>query len=284
MTAPQMTAPLTAARSIDTSARNRLRRIGAMMLRHLYLMRSSWLRLFDLMYWPLLQMVMWGFINTFLATQSSWVLRGGGLLIGAVLLWDILVRGQFGMTLSLLEELWSRNFANLFVAPLRPVEYGLALMGMSIIRSLVSVLPSALLAIPLFHYSIFAMGLPLVAFYAVLMMSGWAAGLFICSLLIRFGLAAESFAWASVFLLAPICGVYYPIGTLPAWMQHISWLLPPTYVFEGMRSVMLNHVFRLDLLLEAVGISVIYIAIGLGVFLAAFRSARERGQLLQTGE
>ena len=266
------------------SAGDRARRIGAMLLRHLYLMRSSWIRVFDLMYWPLLQMVMWGFINTFLATQSSWVLRAGGLLIGAVILWDVLVRSQFGMTLSLLEEMWSRNFANLFVAPLRPVEYGIALMGLSVIRSLISVIPSALLAIPLFHYSIFAMGLPLVAFYAVLTMTGWAAGLMISGMLIRFGLAAETFAWASIFVLSPICGVYYPVATLPAWLQHISWLLPPTYVFEGMRSIALAHVFRADLLLSGLALNVVYIAIGLVAFLLAFNKARERGQLLQTGE
>jgi len=279
-----MSASATAVHAPGFSAGDRARRIGAMLLRHLYLMRSSWIRAFDLMYWPLLQMVMWGFINTFLATQSSWVLRAGGLLIGAVILWDVLVRGQFGMTLSLLEEMWSRNFANLFVAPLRPAEYGVALMCMSVIRSLISVIPSALLAIPLFHYSIFAMGLPLVAFYAVLMMTGWAAGLLISSMLIRFGLAAESFAWASVFVLSPIRGVYYPIATLPAWLQHVSWLLPPTYVFEGMRSVALAHVFRTDLLLEGLVLNIVYIAIGLVAFLLAFDKARERGQLLQTGE
>lgn len=255
-----------------------------MLLRHLYLMRSSWIRVFDLMYWPLLQMVIWGFINTFLATQSSWVLRAGGLLIGVVLLWDVLVRGQFGMTMSLLEELWSRNFANLFVAPLRPVEYAVSLMGLSVLRSLIGIVPSALLAIPLFHYSIFDIGLPLVAFYSVLMMSGWAAGLLVCAMLIRFGLAAESFAWASIFILAPICGVYYPVSTLPAWLQPLSWALPPTYVFEGMRAIMVDHVFRGDLMLWAVAINLIYIAVGLGTFVLAFRRARERGQLLQTGE
>jgi len=266
------------------AAGDRLRRVGAMLLRSLYLMRSSWLRLFDLMYWPLLQMVMWGFINTFLATQSSWVLRAGGLLIGAVLLWDVLVRGQFGMTLSLLEEMWSRNFANIFVAPLRPFEYGIALMGLSVVRSLISVLPSALLAIPLFHYSIFSLGLPLVAFYAVLMMTGWAVGLLVCAMLIRFGLAAESFAWASIFVLAPICGVYYPVATLPIWLQPVAWALPPTHVFEGMRTLMLDHVFRADLLVSAVLLNLLYIAIGLATFLYAFHTARARGQLLQTGE
>jgi len=263
---------------------DRLRRIWAMLLRNIYLMRSSWIRVLDLMYWPMLQMVIWGFINTFLAGQSSWVLRAGGLFIGAVLLWDIMVRGQFGMTISLLEEMWSRNFANLFVAPLRPVEYGMALMGLSVIRSLIGVVPSTLLAIPLFHYSIFELGLPLVAFYAVLAMMGWAVGLLMCAMLIRFGLAAETFAWASIFLLAPICGVYYPVATLPAWLQAVSWCLPPTYVFEGMRSVVFDQKFRADLLVSAVLLNLVYIALGLGAFLLAFHKARGRGQLLQTGE
>lgn len=259
-------------------------RIGAILLRHAYLARSSWLRVFDLMYWPLLQMIIWGFINTFLATQSSWVLRAGGLFIGAVLLWDVLVRGQFGMTLSLLEEMWSRNFANLFVAPLRPVEYALALMSLSVIRSLIGVVPAALLAIPLFAYSIFDLGLPLLAFYAILMMTGWAVGLLMCAMLIRFGLAAESFAWASIFLLAPICGVYYPVTTLPVWLQTIAWTLPPTHVFEGMRALVIDDVFRGDLIVSAILINLVYLAGSLAVFLFAFERARERGQLLQTGE
>jgi ABC-2 type transport system permease protein len=236
------------------------------------------------MYWPLLQMIIWGFINTFLATQSSWVLRAGGLLIGVVLLWDVLVRGQFGMTLSLLEEMWSRNFANLFVAPLRPAEYAVALMGLSVIRSLIGVLPAALLAIPLFAYSIFEIGLPLVAFYAVLTMTGWAVGLLMSAMLIRFGLAAESFAWASIFILAPICGVYYPVATLPEWLQAISWTLPPTHVFEGMRAVVIDHVFRADLMVSAFGLNLVYLGASLLIFLWAFRRARERGQLLTTGE
>ncbi len=260
------------------------RRVGAVLLRHAYLARSSWIRVFDLMYWPLLQMIIWGFINTFLATQSSWVLRAGGLLIGAVLLWDVLVRGQFGMTLSLLEEMWSRNFANLFVAPLRPIEYAVALMSLSVIRSLIGVVPAALLAIPLFAYSIFDLGLPLVAFYAVLTMTGWAAGLLMCAMLIRFGLAAESFAWASIFLLAPICGVYYPVATLPGWLQSVAWALPPTHVFEGMRALVIDGVFRADLMVSGIALNLVYVAGAIAVFLFGFRRARERGQLLQTGE
>jgi ABC-2 type transport system permease protein len=261
-----------------------IRRIFAMLLRHYYLMRSSPTRLFDLMYWPLLQMVVWGFITVFLARHSSWMVQAGGLLIGAVLLWDVLVRGQFGMTLSLLEEMWSRNLANLFVSPLRPFEFAISLMILSMLRSLFGVVPAALLAIPLFAYSIFDLGLPLVAFWAVLTMFGWGVGLVISAALIRFGLSAESYAWASIFVLAPISGVYYPIDTLPLWLRPVSWSLPSTHVFEGMRALMIDHVFRWDLLGLALALNVVYLALGIGLFLFAFQRARERGQLLHAGE
>jgi ABC-2 type transport system permease protein len=261
-----------------------IRRIGALLLRHAYLMRSSPTRLFDLMYWPLLQMVVWGFITVFLARHSSWMVQAGGVLIGAVLLWDVLVRGQFGMTLSLLEEMWSRNLANLFVSPLRTVEFAFSLMILSMLRSLFGVVPAALLAIPLFAYSIFDLGPALVAFWAVLTMFGWGVGLMISAALVRFGLAAESYAWASIFVLAPVSGVYYPIDTLPVWLRPVSWALPSTHVFEGMRAVMIDHAFRWDLLGSALALNAVYLALGIGLFLLAFQSARRRGQLLHAGE
>ena len=261
-----------------------LTRIGAVLLRHLYLWRGSWTRLFDLLYWPVLQVTIWGFMTQFLAGKSSWVAQAGGVFIGAVLLWDVLVRGQFGMTLSLLEEMWSRNFANLFVSPLRPAEFAAALMGLSVIRALIGVVPAALLAIPLFGYSIFTLGLPLLAFWVMLSIFGWAIGLMLCGLLVRFGLAAESYAWASIFVLAPLSGVYYPIETLPSWLLPIAWALPTTYVFEGMRAVMIDGVFRLDLMAWAFAVDLVFIVLGFAAFLWAFRRARERGSFMHTGE
>ncbi|MGQ0662491.1 MAG: ABC transporter permease [Pseudomonadota bacterium] len=279
-----MSAPPASGWARDIDPHGSLRRIGAILRRHFYLMRSSWTRVFDLMYWPILQMVVWGFMTVFLANHSAWVVRAGGLLIGAVLLWDVLVRGQFGMTLSLLEEMWSRNLANLFVTPLRPVEYALALMCLSILRSLFGVLPAALLAIPLFAYSVFDLGPQLVVFYVLLVMLGWSVGLLMSALLIRFGLAAESFAWASIFVLAPISGVYYPVDTLPVWLRPVAWALPSTHVFEGMRAAMIDGVFRSDLMVSSLALNLVYFAVALAVFLHAFRLARERGQLLGSGE
>ncbi len=259
-------------------------RLLGLMLRHLYLLRSSWTRVFDLVYWPILQMIVWGFITVFLQNNSSWVLRAGGILIGGVLLWDVLVRGQFGMTISLLEEMWSRNLANLFVSPLRPLEFAASLMLMSLLRSAVGVLPAAFLAIPLFAYSIFDLGLPLIAFWTVLIAFSWAVGLVIAAGLLRFGLAAESYAWASIFILSPITGVYYPVATLPGWLQPVSWALPPTHVFEGLRALVIDNVWRGDLMLSAALLDVAYVVGAAILFLLAFGRARREGRLFHSGE
>ncbi len=259
-------------------------RIGAMMLRHLYLLRGSWARLLELAYWPTVQMVVWGFITQFFHSHSSWVAQAFGVLLAAVLLWDVLFRAQLGLSISFFEELWSRNLGNLFVSPLRPVEFALALIGMSFLRTVIGVGAAALLAIPLYHYSIFTLGLPLLAYFAGLLAMAWGLGLAISGLVLRHGQGAESLAWAAVFALAPISGVYYPITTLPGWLQPFAWATPAAYVFEGMRAVMFEGVFRWDLFAGMLALDAVYLALGAGMFLWAFRRARIGGQLLQQGE
>lgn len=259
-------------------------RILAMGMRYLYLLKSSWIRVIELAYWPVMQMIMWGFMTKFLLTSGQPVLRAAGMLIAAVLLWDVMFRSNIGVAVSFLEEMWSRNLAQLFASPLRPWEWAISLLGISLVRTLIGVLPAALLAIPLYRYSIFEMGLPLLAFFANLMVFGGAIGLAVSALVLRYGLGAESLAWVGIFLLAPVSGIYYPIATLPTWLQPISWLLPSAHVFEGMRTVLAEGVFRTDLFFAAVGLNLVYMAVCTAIFLAMFRVARIRGLLLQVGE
>jgi ABC-2 type transport system permease protein len=260
------------------------RRIWAMVMRHVYVLRTSWPRLFELAYWPTLQMILWGFISQFLITNSSWVAQAFGVLIAAVILWDVLFRGQLGVSVSFLEEIWSRNLASLFVSPLRPYEMVISLMLMSLIRTLIGVVPAMFLAILLYHYSIFDLGPPLLAFFTNLLVMGWATGLMISALIMRFGLGAESLAWIAIFALAPVSGIYYPVSVLPAWLQPVSWALPSSYVFEGMRTVMFDGVFRWDLFLASSGINLLYIVAGAATFLVTFQYARREGLLLRLGE
>jgi ABC-2 type transport system permease protein len=259
-------------------------RVWAMLLRYLYILRSSWPRTLELLYWPTLQMLIWGFMSQFLRGNSSYIAQAFGVLLAAVMLWDLLFRSQLGLSISFLEEMWSRNLGQLFVTPLRPYEWIISLLAMSLIRVTIGIVPAALLAIPLYHFSIFAMGLPLVAFVAVLMAMGWALGLAICGGILRHGMGAESLAWSVIFAIAPLSCVYYPVTTLPHWLQPVAWLFPSTYVFEGMRAVLFQHLFRADYLLFAAGLDLIYILAGAAVFSLSFRNARRRGALLQMGE
>ncbi|MBI3445869.1 MAG: ABC transporter permease [Magnetospirillum sp.] len=260
------------------------RRVGAMCLRHLYILKGSWPRLLEMAYWPAINMVVWGFTSQFFAGHSTWVAQAGGILIGAVLLWDVMFRGNLGVALSFLEEMWSRNLGHLSVSPLRPYELVASMLCMSLIRTVIGVLPAALLAIPLYHYSIFSLGLPLLAFWMSLMVSGWAMGLAVSAMVLRFGLGAESLAWVMIFAMAPLAGIYYPIATLPVWLQPLAWALPPAHVFEGMRALVFDGVLRLDLLASAMALDALYLSLGAAVFLWSWHGARTRGALLNMGE
>ncbi|MGZ8995423.1 MAG: ABC transporter permease, partial [Rhodospirillales bacterium] len=202
------------------------RRVGAIILRHLYVLKRSWPRILELAYWPTVQMILWGFVTSFFLQNSSWVSQAAGVLISAVLLWDVLFRSNLGVSLSFMEEMWARNLGQLFVSPLRPIELVAALTTMSLIRSLISVTPAALLALPLFDVWVFSLGPPLAAFFFNLLIFGWSIGLIVSALVLRLGLGAESLAWVAVFAIAPLSGIYYPIASLPEWLQPVAWALP----------------------------------------------------------
>lgn len=261
-----------------------LRRIGAMIRRYVYLLKGSWPRILELAYWPTVQMVIWGFITLYFAQSSSVLANAAGLLISAVLLWDVMFRGQLGVSLSFFEEMWSRNLGHLFVSPLRPMELVAAMLSMSLIRTLIGIVPAALLAIPLYEVSVFELGPPLLAFFSLLLAMGWAVGLAVAALVLRLGMGAESLAWIAMFALAPLSGIYYPIETLPGWLHPVAYALPSAHVFEGMRAVLLEGRFDWGHFRWAVLLDAAYIGAAALLFRRNFELARRDGQLLQVGE
>jgi len=262
-----------------------LRRIAAMVMRHVYVLRVSWPRLLELVYWPAVQMSLWGLITQFLATQSSLVAQAGGLFLSAVLLWDTLFRCQLGVSLTFMEEMWSRNLGHLFVSPLRPFELVASMYLVSMIRTLIGVGGAALLAVPFFQFWIVGeLGWSLLAFFTNMLVFGWALGLIIAALVMRLGLAAESLAWGVIFLFQPLSGVYYPVAVLPNLLQAIAWTLPSAWVFEGMRAVLVEHRFDWTLFAGAVVGNVVWLGIAAAAFVLLFRQSRDRGLLLQVGE
>jgi len=261
-----------------------LNRVAAMVRRYWYLLSSSWPRILDLVYWPTVQMLMWGFLQLYVAQNAGFFARAGGVFIGSVLLWDILFRGQLGFSISFLEEMYARNLGNIMMSPLRPVEFISALMIMSIVRLSIGMVPVSLLAIAFFGFNLWSFGLALAAFFANLILTSWSVGIFVAGLLLRNGLGAESMAWTIMFLFLPLTCVYYPVAVLPHWLQYVAWSLPPTYVFEGMRALLIDHVFRGDLMIEALAFNMVLFAAASLAFLKLLQSAREQGSLLQAGE
>lgn len=209
------------------------RRVLAIVLRHAYVLKSSVPRLLELAYWPTVQMILWGFITTFFMSHSSWVAQAFGVLLAGVLLWDVMFRGNLGLSISFMEEMWSRNLGHLFVSPLRPYELVAAIMTMSFIRTVIGIVPATLLAIVFYEFNIYSLGLPLVTFFVNLLVFGWVIGLVVSAMILRFGLGAESLAWVAIFAFGPLSGIYYPIDTLPGWLQPIAWATPPAHVFRG---------------------------------------------------
>jgi ABC-2 type transport system permease protein len=170
------------------------------------------------------------------------------------------------------------------ISPLRPLEFVCALMIMSIIRLAIGMIPVTLLAIAFFGFNIWAMGLALAAFFLNLILTSWSVGVVVSGVVMRNGMGAETLAWTVMFLIMPLICVYYPVSVLPGWAQWVAWVLPPTYVFEGMRALLLEHTFRPDLMIEAFALNVVYFAISAFAFLQLLKSARRVGSLLQSGE
>jgi ABC-2 type transport system permease protein len=263
-----------------------VRRIAAMVLRYWYLLRYSWPRVVDLIYWPTVQMLMWGFLQLYLVDQQSAgiFVQAGSAFIGAVLLWDILFRGQIGFSVSFLEEMWSRNLGNLLMTPLRPAELVVSLMVMSIVRVMIGLVPVTLMAIAFFGFNFWGLGFAVAAFFLNLILTSWSIGLVASGMVLKKGMGAEGLAWSLTFALLPLCCVYYPVDTLPAWLQWISLSLPPTHVFEGMRTLLLETRFDAAAMVTALVLNLAYFAAAAATFGLLLRSARRAGSLMQTGE
>ncbi|MCB8874387.1 ABC transporter permease [Acidisoma silvae] len=268
-----------------------LRRIWGLVYRHLCLYRRSWPRLAELAYWPVLQMCIWGFTASFISGQQfTHGTAGHGLLLvastmlGGVLLWEVTIRSQMGVAISFLEEIWSRNLGHIFISPLRPWELLAGLIVVAFLRVMAGVLPAILVAYLLYAFNLFALGPVLVLFFANLMIMGWAFALAVVSLILRHGAGAEALAWSLLFGLTPLAAVYYPVSTLPVWLQPISEIIPATHVFEGMRAVLRNgHVSSIHLL-AAFGLNAVWLLLASLLFASQFRAARSRGALITIGE
>ena len=259
-------------------------RMYALSLRHLYLIKGSFPRILDLIYWPTIQIVLWGFISKFFTLYSDYYNHTVGIILSAAILYDFLFRSSISFNMLFLEEIWSRNFTNLFVAPLRVGEIIAALTATALLRTLIGIVPAILLATPFFGVSLFNLGPSLILLFLSLYLFGITLGLLVTSGLLRYGPAFENIAWSSLFLLAPLGCIYYPLSILPDWLQILAKALPLVYIFEEVRSILLDNVVNYSNIISALKLNLIYFILGVFTFYLAFYGARKKGTLMNIGE
>ncbi len=255
------------------------RPIAAIALRQFFLLRGSPVRLFGVVVWVTVDIVLWGFITRYLNTVSGSGINFVPTLLGAVLLWDFCERVMQGVSTAFLEDVWSRNFLNLFSSPLSISEYVTGLVLTSIMTSSLGLVMMLIVALGVFHLQLFSQGLPLAAFVLLLFVFGITLGILATAMVLRFGPASEWLMWPLAALLSPFAAVFYPVSVLPGWMQWIAHALPPSYVFEGMRSLLGGGGFPSGLLLRGSAVAALELMIAAYVYGRVYRRAVRTGLL-----
>ena len=260
-------------------------RILALIIRYKTISFGSFPRLLSIFYWPSVQILFWGFFSNFLIENNTTPYIGVlSIILSAVVLWDVLFRGQLGLTMSFLEEIWSRNLTNLFITPLREYELVFSLIIISMLRTLIGLTPAIFVANFFFDFHLFELGFYLIFFFFNLIAIGWSIGFVVSGLVLRYGHSFEELAWAIIFILLPFSCVYYPLDSLPFIMQKIAQTFPPVYVFESMRKILIDNQVEFQQLYRIIILNFTYLVLSVLFFLKMISSSRRKGLLINQGE
>lgn len=253
-----------------------INRLNAVVLRHLYNYRHHLDRLTDSFYWPAMDLIIWGL-------TSQYIQRGNEfgdiviILLSGLVFWQVVWRGQYEIATNFLEELWSQNLVNLFSTPLKLREWLGGLLFLGFFKMLITVGFSFLLTWLFYQINLLNFGILLVPFVASLLMVGWWVGLVVASFLVLMGRQIQTIAWAGVYLLAPFSAIYYPVDSLPIWAQKIAAILPSSYIFEGMREVLMTGRLSGDKLVISFGLNIFYLLLAVLFFKYCFKKSLNKG-------
>ncbi len=257
--------------------------IYGLVLRYTYLYRRSVPRMIELVFWPLMDLLVWGFLTVYLQKLNPEVPGAVTFLIGAMIFWDVIYRSGQGVTMSFLEDVWTRNLLNIFVAPVRIREFLVATFIVGLLKIAIIVAILTVIAAAFYNFQLWSLGFALAPFLANLLLMGWSIGMVTTALILRYGQAVEALAWAIPFLIQPVSAVFYPVSVLPPALQVVAFGIPSTHVFEGMRAILAGNPMPTNTLLYATGLNVIWMAASAAFFAIMFASARKHGYLTKLG-
>ncbi len=256
-------------------------RIYALMMRYLYLYPRSVPRILDIFFWPMVELLIWGFLTLYLQQVRVAIPNFLTALLGALVFWNFIQRSQQAVSIAFLEEVWERNLLNIFVTPLKITEFLIATVFVGLVRLILIGLTICGFAFLLFKFNIFFFGFYLIPFVINLFLFGWIMGLLATAIIMRFGQSAQVLAFALTLLIQPFIAVFYPISILPLPMQYFANIIPATHVFEGMRAVVFTGHLPLNSFLFATGLNIIWFIIAIKIFFKMFDYILETGQLMR---
>lgn len=223
-----------------------LSRIYAVFIRQLFLYKSNPTRIVSTFLWIIIDVILWGFITKYIGSFGGATFSFANIILGAIILWGFMTRIEHGLMMAFLEDIWSRNFINYFASPLKIGEYLAGLVTTSVTTGICGFGVMLLIAGLAFGYSIFKLGLFLLPFLLILFIFGMAMGIFVSALVFRLGPAAEWIGWPIPMVLSVFSGVFYPVSTLPKFLQYFSKIIPASYVFESMRAILMGGLISGD--------------------------------------
>lgn len=212
-------------------------RIFAIFIRQIYLLKGNPTRMTSIFIWLVIDIVQWGFITKYLGVFGQAAMNFITIVLGAVIMWDFMARIQQGTMTAFMEDIWSQNFINYFASPLKIGEYLTGLIMTSSVTTIFSLSVMTGIAGIAFGYNVLKIGIMLVPFIFILYVFGMAMGIFISGVIFRLGPSAEWIGWPIPLMMSVFCGVFYPLSVLPVPMRMVSYILPPSYIFESLRFI-----------------------------------------------
>lgn len=255
----------------------KLHRIYGIILRYMYYFRTSFDRLSDAFYWPTIDLAVWGLTSAYFKTYAPSAPPIILIVVSGILLWLIVWRAQYEITVNILEELWNKNLINIFVSPLKFSEWITSFIILGIIKAFLSVSFAMLVAFILYKVQIFSYGFYLIPFIILLIMTGWWVGFLVAGIILRYGTKLQMLAWSMVAVLSPFCAIYYPVSLLPEWAQAISAVIPVTYVFEGSRELIETGQLSMNKLVIGFLLNLVYIGITYIYMRSSFNKILNKG-------
>jgi ABC-2 type transport system permease protein len=253
--------------------------IYALVLRYLYLYTRSWVRIIELIFWPFMELLVWGSMTLFLRGKGDGMPTVVTWMIGGVIFWDVLFRAQQAVAISFLEDVWTKNLMNIFMAPVRMTEYVAAGMFVGILRTSVVVIVLSILAAINYQFKIWEFHWQVIPLFGNLLIFGWSLGMISSALILKWGQAAESLAWAVPYLIQPAAAVFYPLAVLPGWAQWVGKSLPCTHVFEGMRLVLAGQEFPWGLMGASFLLNIVWMLLAAAFYAWVIEQGKKNGLL-----